>query len=213
MAMNPFGTGALKVSISGSPLTSGSAHPTSSGRVDVVGPRFFGRGCVVSSDAAYVGESGAITDIVRDVAAGLSGVDVESPQRVGGHPLGCVVGPQLADEVVGTEPCEPMWGLRLRRPLADEHRSGSALPHATAYSASAVAVEDDSFEFAPPSNRDRRRPSGDVVDVEGECFRDLQSVAHDECDERFEAGIERGSHSSTTRYSVFGELHGRARVS
>ena len=76
------------------------------------GVRLFGRG-YVSFDASYVRESGAIADVVEDVAAGLTAGDVESSQGVRCHLFGRVVGSELTDEVVGAEPCQPMRGVCL----------------------------------------------------------------------------------------------------
>jgi hypothetical protein len=74
----------------------------------------FGRGVEVPSNATYVGETCAITYVFEDIAVGLTGSDVESPQRVRRHLRGRVVGPELTDEVVGAEPRQAMWSVRLR---------------------------------------------------------------------------------------------------
>ena len=76
---------------------------------DGVGVRLFGSGWVVPSDASHVCESGAIADGVEDIAVGLTGVDVESSKSVRCDLFGRVVGSELADEVVGAEPCQAMW--------------------------------------------------------------------------------------------------------
>ena len=113
VAANPIGA-VVKASISGAPFCPGSTNPLWRDCVDRVDVRFLGCGCVVASDTARVGESGAIADVVDPITVGLTAVDVESPQRIRGDLFGCVVGPELADEVVGAESCQPIWGAGLR---------------------------------------------------------------------------------------------------
>jgi hypothetical protein len=182
--------------------------------VDIFGSRSFAFGFDVSSYAANVSESRAIPDVVEVGATALMLVDVESSQRVCGHLFRRVVCSELADEMVGSETCQPRWTGRLRRPFADEDGAGSAFPDASPNSPSAVVVEDDSLRIATPPDDDCRRPrfAGEVVNVESECFCDLQPIANEQGDECFQAWIERCRHGSTGRDGLIGETHCRTRV-
>ena len=117
--------------------------------------------------------------------------------------------------MVGTESSEAIRTLRGRRFLADKDRPGPSCPDTAPDSLGAVLIENDAFRFAATPNRDhgRRWFAGYVVDVQSKRLSDLEAVGHEERDECFETGIERGCRRSVAGDSLSRQLERRAGIS